>query len=248
MAAALVGVVGGRTPTPKADGVFILSPNRPDAVIAVTTAERVVALTFDDGPDPAITPRVLAILERQHAHATFFVLGRQVQRYPALVLQTQLAGNEIANHTYDHPHADGITPEHLATELRRTAAAIADSGVDQSAFFRPPKGLFDAQSAGTVRRLGYQTVGWTVTLDKFVRRLGVASGVDALLARLWPGGIILAHDAGRAKTTIEALPLLLSRLASAGYRVVTMSELFASAGAAGSGEPLDSAPMSHSGS
>ena len=227
----------GEAPRPRTDGVFVYSPNRPDAIISLATSERTVALTFDDGPDPLITPRILDLLERYGAHATFFVLGRHARENPGLLVATLSRGNEIANHTYDHATADQITPQRLAAEIRKTSSAIEAAHARESPFFRPPKGLFDERSAETVRRLGYRTVGWTFTLERFVREHGVSGGVNALLARLRPGGIVLAHDGRGDKVVIEALPLLLRRLEAAGYRVVTVGQLFATRM-----KPGDSAP------
>lgn len=185
-----------------------------------------MALTFDDGPDAVITPHVLELLERYGAHATFFVLGRNARENAELLIAALSRGNEIANHTYDHRAADQITPDRLAAEIRRTSAAIAAAGAQESRLFRPPKGLFDERSAATVRRLGYRTVGWTLTLERFVREHGIRRGIEALLTELRPGGIILAHDGPGNRVVIEALAPLLRSLDAAGYRVVTVGQLF----------------------
>lgn len=172
-----------------------------------------------------MTPGVLTLLERYEAHATFFVLGRRASSHPDLLRAAARNGNEIANHTYDHVDPDRIDPGRLATEIRRTASAITQAGVVQARFFRPPKGLFDDPAAEVVRDLGYRTVGWTLTLDKFVRQHGPRAGVRALLDRMGPGSIILAHDGPGRAATLEPLRYLLEELGSAGYRVVTVGRL-----------------------
>ena len=201
---------------------------RPPVVIAVQLEERVVALSFDDGPDPRWTPTVLAELAAAGARATFFVTGEHVRAHPDLVRAVAAAGHEVANHTDTHPHFDGLPAAMVADEVQRAAVAIEAAGVRAAPLFRPPRGRYDGEALQAVTGLGVQTVGWTVCFERWLRR-GPVLGVEEAVARVRPGGIVLAHDGGipdRA-ATVAALRGLLARLAQEGYRVVTVGELLA---------------------
>lgn len=200
---------------------------RPDMTSAVATTERVVALSFDDGPDPRWTPPVLDALRDGGARATFFVTGEHASEHPDLTRRIVNEGGELANHTYDHPLVTALDRDQVADQLFRTADALRAVGVPQTGYFRPPKGLFDQEALAGVDRAGLQTIGWTVCLEKQILRHGVAAGLDRTMQRVFPGGIILAHDGGipNRSLTVNALPMLLERLRAEGYRVVTVSEL-----------------------
>ena len=229
----LVGSVVGRAdagdgpvpvPVPTPAPVVV----RPPVVVGVSVAERVVALSFDDGPDPRWTPTVLAELAAAGARATFFVTGEHVRSHPELLREVAAAGHEVANHTDSHPQFDGLPPAVVADEVQRAAVAIEATGVRAAPLFRPPRGRYDEHALAAVAGLGVQTVGWTVCLERWLRR-GPVLGVEEAVARVRPGGIVLAHDGGipdRA-ATVAALRGLLQRLAREGYRVVTVGELLA---------------------
>jgi len=219
------GVAAGAEPSAPRHAVW--SANRPDVVLSVRTRRRMVALSFDDGPNPRYTPAVLAMLRRVGAHATFFDTGEHVARYPELARRTVRMGNEVGNHTWDHPKLPGMHRARVLAEVRRTSAAMRAAHVRESDLFRPPYGAFDGEDASAVRQAGHLVVGWDLCVEKELRGRTTAEATARLLAKVHPGSIILAHDAGspdRART-LQALPLLLDGLRRQGYRVVTIGRL-----------------------
>lgn len=202
---------------------------RPPIVIAVQTDERVVGFSFDDGPDPRWTPGVLAALAAAGARATFFVTGERVRAHPQLLRDVAAAGHEVANHTDTHPQVDDLPGDAVAAEVARAASAIEGAGVRAAPMFRPPRGRYDAEALEAVGRAGLRTVGWTVCVERWLRHGGAVAGTAAVVARVEPGGIVLAHDGGipdRA-ATVAALPVLLARLTEERYRIVPVGELLA---------------------
>src|SRR5437660_2014804 len=107
----------------------------PGAIASVNTRTRMVALSFDDGPDPRWTPGILEALKRYDARATFFVTGVQAARYPGLLRAEQAAGEEIANHTFDHPDIRRLSAAVLVSQIARTTAAVRAAGVLEAPLF-----------------------------------------------------------------------------------------------------------------
>jgi peptidoglycan/xylan/chitin deacetylase (PgdA/CDA1 family) len=195
----------------------------------VITEQPVVALTFDDGPDPVSTPRLLDILATHHAHATFFMIGLRAQRHPELVSRVAAEGHAIGNHSWDHPSFPLISREERRQQVRDCARAIAPHA---GRLFRPPYGHQDLASWLDVAQMGYRVVAWKIAAGDWEEKDGRAMA-DAVMARLQPGAIVLFHDglfdaAGSRffcrDSTASALELLLARLAGR-WRFVTIPEL-----------------------
>lgn len=202
--------------------------------------ERVVALTYDDGPNPPYTDRILEVLRQEHVHATFFVVGRAVQAYPAVVHREVAGGNAVGNHTWSHGHLVLYDADGLRRTLQRTDRAIyAASGV-HTTIMRPPFGSRDWLVLDEVRRLGYTPVMWSVPLANdwenppanviAARVLHYAS--DGAIIDLHDGnrGIVCAHQASSGKicdrsSDVEATRLIVEALKRQGYRFVTIPEL-----------------------
>lgn len=186
-------------------------------------APMAVALTFDDGPWPGSTDRILRILRRFHAKATFFMVGRQVDAYPGIVRRVAAAGHEIGNHSFDHPEGfAGMTDDRVASEMADTNALLARLGVTPNAF-RPPSGSYDDGVVATARSQGMRTVLWDVDPRDWVSGVPPKLIVSSVLRRVRPGSIVLLHDGGGdARHTIEALPDLLRGLRRRGYGFVAI--------------------------
>lgn len=214
-------------PEPPPVAVEATADDRPLITVAVATSRPIVALTFDDGPDPRWTPQVLDELRRAGARATFFVTGEHARAHPDLLQAIVASGSEIANHTDTHPRMDGLDAEAVAGEVRLASEAIGAAGVAQAPFFRPPRGRYGSETIAGVGRTGLATVGWTVCLERWLRRVGPDAGPMATVADLRPGGVVLAHDGGipDRSATVRALPAMLGELAARGYEVVSLSEL-----------------------
>lgn len=207
-------------------------PGRKGAVVRVDTGQRIVALTFDDGPDPRWTPRVLALLRQYHAHATFFEVGKNVVAHPDLVHAVLDDGNEIADHTWDHPDLEIVPTVVVKQEITDGANAITQVGAPPPKYFRPPKGFTDEAVGVLANANQYRTIFWDLCLEHFVDHTpNMPEAVVDMLSRVRPGSIILAHDGGipdRTKT-LKTLPLLLEGLKARGYKMVDVTQLLKAA-------------------
>jgi peptidoglycan/xylan/chitin deacetylase (PgdA/CDA1 family) len=185
---------------------------------------RDVALTFDDGPGP-YTPAVLSVLERLHARATFFVIGRMERYFSASTVRQIEDGDAIGDHTENHP-ALGLLPAHgQREELLEQIARIELLGGKRPVLFRPPYGSFNATTLRQLKALHLLMVLWSVDTADY-RQPGVSAIVERALAGAHPGAIILMHDGGGVRTqTIAALPAIIKGLRARGYRIVTVPQL-----------------------
>jgi peptidoglycan-N-acetylglucosamine deacetylase len=190
------------------------------------TAEKVVALTFDDGPDPQTTPRILEMLRRHSVPATFFVQGRMVERYPDLARQTAAQGHVIGNHTFSHPYLTTLSEMDIQREMRDGVRSIEKHLKLSTALFRPPRGDWNPTIFEEVRRTGSHLVLWSVAVERLEVKTPQAMAERALKL-VKPGAILLLHDGanGTRETTVQALPLLLNGLKQRGYRCVTIPDL-----------------------
>ena len=172
-----------------------------------------VALTFDDGPWPHTTAQILTILTQRQAPATFFVVGRQVERYPELVRQELAAGMALGSHSYSHPQPfDRLPAARIRDETARGRRPLQPLGVHPVGF-RPPGGAASATVLATAQRLGERTVLWSV--DPADWQPGVSSDqlVWRVLAGVRPGAIVLLHDGGGDRSaTVAALPAIIDGL------------------------------------
>jgi peptidoglycan-N-acetylglucosamine deacetylase len=178
----------------------------------------VVYLTFDDGPTPAYTPRVLALLARHRARATFFVVGRNAATWPGLVRRELAAGHGVGNHTWSHRRLTGLRGERLQAEVGAASAAIRRATGSGPRCLRPPYGTVDAASAYRVRGLGLRLVLWDVDSNDWHRPgAGVIAG--RVLSRVRSGDVVLFHDGGgNREQTLAALDQVLSALSARGFR------------------------------
>jgi peptidoglycan-N-acetylglucosamine deacetylase len=183
----------------------------------------VVALTFDDGPDPTFTPQVLQILANAGIKATFCVVGREARRYPDLLHTTAQQGHTICDHTESHPHLNRLSASQIEAQLASPAQFIrAITGVDP-AFARAPYGDLDSDVIAVAHKQGLRVLGWAVDPSDYLKppaeRL-VAKVVGAVK----PGSVVLMHDGGMGQDrsqTVAALPVIIEQLKAQGYSFVT---------------------------
>ena len=192
---------------------------------------RAVALTFDDGPAPD-TAAVLDTLQTHGVKATFFMVGRQVEQFPALARRVAAEGHEIGNHSYSHPIYLYCGASETKRQLEQTQEIIAATTGTRPRLARPPCGVRAPAYFAAARALGLQTAQWSVAGFDWQRR-GADEIARAVLRRAQAGDIILLHDgdsAGRAdrRATVAALPLILAGLQEKGLRVAPLAELLAS--------------------
>lgn len=187
-----------------------------------------VALTFDDGPSPKTTPRVLEELARSGTRATFFVMGRKAALYPGLVREIVSAGHEVGLHGYEHDRLFSLRGRaHVVHDIRRTQAVLVDAGAPQPMLFRPPIGFVSHMTVGGARQTGVTLVGCSArALDGF--RQASPEKVAARLTRaLEPGALLAMHDAAErddyVPASLAALPHVLKALSERNHRAVTLS-------------------------
>ncbi len=177
---------------------------------------KVIYLTFDDGPHKEWTPKFLDLLARFQAHATFFVNGVYATLYPELIQREVNEEHGVANHTYYHSHLDKLSQDRVAWELIATQTAI---GVDnQAPCFRPPYGILPPDAWNTVVNQGYEVVIWDI--DSLDWKSSDAEAIAApVLERAYDGAIVLMHDGGEERpATLAALETVLTELGAQGYR------------------------------
>ena len=193
----------------------------PGTYYLVQTEEKVMALTFDDGPDPLYTGYILVVLKEKGLKATFFVLGENAKNNPELLRRIREEGHEIANHGYSHSY----TPSKFVKELIRTDEVIYELLQERTAYYRPPGGVVSNAVLAGVKEQGHILTLWSVD-SKDWQNPGPAQIVQNVVKNTFPGGIILLHDGGeKREQTIQALGPIIDRLREQGYRFVTVSEL-----------------------
>jgi peptidoglycan-N-acetylglucosamine deacetylase len=181
-----------------------------------------IAITFDDGPHPAYTPRILDILKRYDANATFFLVGEMAEKYPDLVRAEVAAGHSLGNHTYHHVNLTKIPEEYVATEIKACGEVLRSITGRAPHLFRPPGGDYNAAVAATAAALGYTMVLWTDDPADYASP-GEKVIETRLLSRIGSGGIVLIHDG--IQQTVDVLPQILSVLKKRGYDLVSVDEM-----------------------
>ena len=184
-----------------------------------------ISLTFDDGPHPRYTPRILEILEEYGIKATFFVVGVNAENYPDTIEKVIKAGHEIGNHTYSHPHVSSLNSITLRREVEGCESSIYGLTDYKTKLFRPPEGLIDADVRTVLRDLDYKVILWDLDTRDWAHTPAddIANYVTDNIAA---GDIILMHDyIGHNSPTPDALRLFIPKLLEKGYKFVVVSEL-----------------------
>ena len=209
------------------------APQLPGRPVRDVSGPGVVALTFDDGPDPTWTPRILDVLRREHVPATFFVIGQQAERYPRLLRQEVDDGHVIGDHTYSHPNLAKTPDWRSRLEISGAAWVVEGMTGRRPLLFRSPYGNGDA-APNTVKKgadqlaadLGFHPVGWTDDTDDWQPGTGPGNIVTAALRQLSERTVILLHDGGGPRgATVAALPQLIDALKARGYLFTTADAL-----------------------
>lgn len=178
------------------------------------TKEKVIYLTFDDGPWPPYTEQILKLLAQHNAKATFFVVGQQARQYPQLITAEHEAGNAIGNHTNTHPQLTSLSTEQVTHELTATDKAV---GADMGGCMRPPYGLVSQKVADAAGKLGLVPVLWTAHADDWDQP-PVTKMISALKRGTEPGAVFLLHDGGGPRShTVEAVKEMLPWWKQEGY-------------------------------
>jgi peptidoglycan/xylan/chitin deacetylase (PgdA/CDA1 family) len=213
------------TPQPSAAQLYRIVGCRSRGSLAYRhgPSRREVALGFDDGPW-SDTPAFVRMLERSHARATFFMIGRQLgATYRAMLMRELRDGDVLGDHTFTHP--DLTRSGDVYTQLHETIAAIRSLSGYTPCVFRPPYGSYNDAVVNAARSLGLATVLWNVDPADYTQP-GTGAIERRVLAQVQPGSILISHDGGGTRSqTLNAYPSIIAALKARGYRIVTIPEL-----------------------
>lgn len=192
----------------------------------IVTQKKVVALTFDDGPDATYTPMILEMLHKNGVPATFFVLGSQVDKYPRVMQWIQKAGHEVGNHGYHHYDLNKLTEQEIYDEIKRAEKSILQSTGILAQYYRPPGGVMTPDVMNAVQSCGYDIIHWSVDPRDWSLARTASVIAKSVKRNVTAGDIILFHDGGlNQRQTLAALQVLITDLRSKGYKFVTVSQL-----------------------
>lgn len=192
----------------------------------VSVEEKIVAFTFDDGPHPVYTHQVLEIFRRAGGHATFFMIGKEMEAYPDIAAEVHREGHEIANHTYTHPNLTELTLEKAEEELQQAERLVQEVTGNAAQSFRPPYFGVNDDILSLAAERGYQTIGAVNGGARDWDNPGVEHILEHTRSVVKPGSVLIFHDGyGDRSQTVEAVRVLVEELTAEGYRLVTVSEL-----------------------
>lgn len=193
-----------------------------DTLVSVKTDKNVAAITFDDGPDPTWTPKILDVLDEFNVKATFFVIGRRADKYPEIVKKAYESGHAIANHTWDHPCLPVLSRKERVGQIEQCQNSISEF---DSQLFRPPFGCQSIRSKLDAFHCGYSVVAWSMHVADWEERLASEIEYD-LNRKLRPGSIILLHDAQNGRSREEMINGLIAFLKKNNdYQFVTVNDM-----------------------
>jgi peptidoglycan/xylan/chitin deacetylase (PgdA/CDA1 family) len=191
-----------------------------------------VALTFDDGPDPVYTPEILDILKEKDVQATFFLIGKNVNRHPEIALRMADEGHSIGSHTHSHKSLVPLTAKSTYIEIKNAEAAIEEATGIRPTLFRPPRGVYSSYARELLKEERYTLVLWDLSAVDWAE-LAPKKIVANVVNKIKPGSIILLHDSGDLITyrggdrhsTVKALPEIIDKLRAQGYEFVTIDQM-----------------------
>jgi peptidoglycan/xylan/chitin deacetylase (PgdA/CDA1 family) len=213
------------SPSPEASPEAANAASKPATWFSVNVDGPYIAMTFDDGPSPETTPRLLDILKQRNIKATFFMIGQNAERNPTIVKRILAEGHEIGNHSWTHPQLSKLSDDRVTEEINKTQNAIKDASGYTPVLIRPPYGAITARQKEWIeKQFGLSVIIWSV--DPFDwKRPGASVIEQRILAGARPGAIVLSHDIH--KQTVDAMPATLDALAEKGFKFVTVSQLIA---------------------
>ncbi len=186
-----------------------------------------IALTFDDGPSPVYTSEVLSVLRHYGVHATFFMLGIWVKRYPELAKAVLADGHAVGDHSWSHPDLTKLSVEDIQQQLINTLEVMRQTLGIRPALFRPPYEVYDRRVLNVAASLKLSTILWDVDPHDWSRP-GVGAIVNTVLGNLHNGAVILMHDGGGDRSqTVQALSTIIQQALARGFRFVTIPQMLA---------------------
>jgi len=191
----------------------------------VNTTEKVVALTFDDGPDKPYTEQILGVLDKHNVKATFFVLGGNAKANPDLIKKIMASGHDLGNHTMSHQKMKGRTVEAMRNDIASVDKILRDLGYEKEITFRAPFGITSPNLKEALQQLNKRMVLFTF-LPQDWTKISAQQIYDNVMKQMKPGLIITLHDGGNHReNTVKATEMLIENLQKQGYRFLTVSDL-----------------------
>lgn len=191
----------------------------------ISTTNKVVALTLDDGPSRIYTPMALQLARTEHIPLTFFLIGQEAAKHPELVLQELAAGHVIGNHTWHHP-LTGVGDTRGAWEVHQTQLLLMKITGKRPTLFRPPGGELNTGTAAAAQADGLSIITWNVFPGDTDAKLSADALAKSVLSHVRPGSIILMHDGGAHRSSsMAALPMIVKALKARGYSFLTVPDL-----------------------
>ncbi len=206
---------------------------QPDIFRKGSRSSNYVALTFDDGPSPEYTPLILDILKEKNVEATFFMVGKHVEKYPEVAKQVAEDGHEIGNHTYDHLNIPTLKFNDLTKQILLTNRVIHHVTDKKVSYLRPPRGMYDARYRRLAHLLGQEIVLWTISGQDWRSSTSARAIVKRIVTKAKGGEIILLHDSGALikdeggnhRALLIALPEIIDGLRAKGLEIVPLKTL-----------------------
>ncbi len=225
---AIAGIIAGIVLTLQAvlPGNHFYGP----VITEVKTTQKIVALTFDDGPYPPYTEQLLDILKEYHVPATFFVIGRNAEKHPELVRREIAEGHQVGNHTYNHVDLLKADRKTITDEIDRANQVLKSITGQESQFVRPPHGFRDPVVMEVMAERGLKVVEWSIASRDWTNP-GINVIVDRTVSKVKNGSVILLHDGDGVAAkdsrlqTVEATRLIIRELIAQGYIFVTVDEI-----------------------
>ncbi|MFI3242757.1 MAG: polysaccharide deacetylase family protein [Akkermansia sp.] len=194
-------------------------------ISSVSVSGKYVALTFDDGPHPTYTPKILDILKKYNAKATFFILGSRAKSHPSIIARTVAKGNEVGVHTWNHPSLTKCSYATVRKEMEDTIHAVQAASNYTPRTMRPPYGAINANLVNFfAQEYGMSTIMWSIDTNDW-RKPGVQAVINEAVNKARPGSIILLHDIHGS--SYQAVEGIVSGLINRGFKLVTVSQLMA---------------------
>jgi peptidoglycan-N-acetylglucosamine deacetylase len=191
----------------------------------VETKEPVVALTYDDGPNPEYTNKLINLLDELEVKATFFTIGKEIKAHPQVIKQLVKSGHEVGNHSYSHQKMTWKTPKFIAEEINKTDELLRELGVENEILFRAPFGFKRLTLPYILKQKKRKNILWSLD-PKDYQESNPEIIAQRIIQNIKPGTIILLHDGGGDRTaTINATEIVINKLQARGYRFLTVSEL-----------------------
>lgn len=187
--------------------------------------EKLIALTFDDGPHPKETNEILDVLDKYNVKGTFFVVGKHATWYSKPLIRASKEGHEIGNHTFSHPDISNLSNDDIKKEMKDCEDTLVKLTGKKPTLFRPPYGSYSEDELSQIaKESGYKIILWTTIDARDWTNPPAAQISNEIINKVQNGDIILLHDYG-TENTVKALNVIIPTMTQKGYRFVTVSEL-----------------------